>query len=149
MQIAEVLGKQLEEERLKREEREQIKLELAWEEERNEEREKDREEKEKILRNRIQMQEDYRRQMAYKRVKEEANLLEEAEFSREMMEKFAEDDKLEQINSNKRRMKQQEHKRAVQKLLEDRRKRFAEEQEKKHDEYKEAQEMERSRREII
>ena len=53
--------------------------------------------------------------MAYKRVKEEANLLEEAEFSRQMMEKFAEDDKLEQINSNKRRMKQQEHKRAVQK----------------------------------
>merc|ERR1712055_1032399 len=45
MQIAEVLGKQLEKERMKREEREQIKLELAWEEERCEEREKEREEK--------------------------------------------------------------------------------------------------------
>ena len=34
------------------------------------------------------------------------------------MEKLAEDDRIEQMNAQKRRMKQQEHKRAVEHLLE-------------------------------
>ena len=38
-----------------------------------------------------------------------------------MLAKFAEDDKLEQISAQKRRMKQQEHKRAVEILIEERR----------------------------
>jgi len=42
-----------------------------------------------------------------------------------MMAKFAEDDRIEQMNAQKRRLKQQEHKRAVEKLLEERRKQFA------------------------
>ena len=41
-----------------------------------------------------------------------------------MLEKFAEDDRLEQMNAQKRRMKQLEHKRAVEKLIEDRRIQF-------------------------
>ena len=43
---------------------------------------------------------------------------------RQLMAKFAEDDRIEQMNAQKRRMKQQEHKRAVEALLEDRRARF-------------------------
>ena len=38
------------------------------------------------------------------------------------MAKFAEDDRIELLNAQKRRMKQQEHKRAVEALLEERRK---------------------------
>lgn len=38
-----------------------------------------------------------------------------------MMAKFAEDDRIEQMNAQKRRMKQLEHKREVEKLIEDRR----------------------------
>ena len=38
-----------------------------------------------------------------------------------MMEKFAEDDKIEQMNEQRRRMKREEHKRAVNLLLEERR----------------------------
>ena len=38
-----------------------------------------------------------------------------------MMEKFAEDDRIEQLNAQKRRMKQLEHKKAVERLIEDRR----------------------------
>ena len=38
-----------------------------------------------------------------------------------MMEKFAEDDRIEQMNAQKRRMKQLEHKRAVEQLIDDRR----------------------------
>ena len=39
-------------------------------------------------------------------------------YFRQMMEKLAEDDRIEQMNAQKRRLKQQEHKRAVEKSLE-------------------------------
>lgn len=38
-----------------------------------------------------------------------------------MLEKFAEDDRIEQMNAQKRRMRQLEHKRAVERLIEERR----------------------------
>ena len=41
-----------------------------------------------------------------------------------MLEKFAEDDRIEQMNAQKRRMKQLEHKRAVEALIKDRREQF-------------------------
>lgn len=40
----------------------------------------------------------------------------EHEFRSKMMEKFAEDERLEQMNAQKRRMREQEHKREVEKL---------------------------------
>ena len=42
-----------------------------------------------------------------------------------MLAKFAEDDRIEQMNAQKRRMKQLEHKRAVEQLLQDRRAQYA------------------------
>lgn len=42
------------------------------------------------------------------------NQAEEEEFRRRMMAKFAEEDRIEQLNAQKRRMKQLEHQRAVQ-----------------------------------
>ena len=42
----------------------------------------------------------------------------------QMLEKFAEDDRIEQMNAQKRRMKQLEHKRAVERLIEERRLQF-------------------------
>ena len=42
-----------------------------------------------------------------------------------MLAKFAEDDRIEQMNAQKRRMKQLEHKRAVEQLLKDRRAQYA------------------------
>ena len=41
-----------------------------------------------------------------------------------MMEKYAEDDRIEQMNAQKRRMKQLEHKRAVENLIQQRRSMF-------------------------
>ena len=38
-----------------------------------------------------------------------------------MLAKFAEDDRIEQMNAQKRRMKQLEHKRAVERLIDERR----------------------------
>lgn len=49
---------------------------------------------------------------------------EEDAFRQQMLAKFAEDDRIEQMNAQKRRMKQLEHRRAVEKLIEDRRKQF-------------------------
>lgn len=40
-----------------------------------------------------------------------------------MMEKFANDDRLEQLNAQRRRMKMQEHRRAVEQLIDERRQR--------------------------
>ena len=66
-----------------------------------------------------------------------------------MMAKFAEDDRIEQMNAQKRRMKQLEHKRAVEQLIEDRRAQFAADREKELDERREAERMEQFRRQII
>lgn len=49
---------------------------------------------------------------------------EEEAFRQQMLAKFAEDDRIEQMNAQKRRTKQLEHKRAVEKLIEDRRRQF-------------------------
>ena len=42
----------------------------------------------------------------------------------QMMAKFAEDDRIEQLNAQKRRMKQLEHRRAVERLIQERREQF-------------------------
>lgn len=66
-----------------------------------------------------------------------------------MMAKFAEDDRIEQMNAQKRRMKQLEHKRAVENLIEDRRAQFAADRERELDERREGERMEAFRRQII
>ena len=40
----------------------------------------------------------------------------EEEFKRKLMEKFAEDERLEQMNAQKRRMRELEHKREIERL---------------------------------
>ena len=53
-----------------------------------------------------------------------AELAEEEEYRRQLMAKFAEDDHIELMNAQKRRMKQLEHRRAVKKLIEERRQEY-------------------------
>lgn len=67
----------------------------------------------------------------------------------QMMAKFAEDDRIEQMNANKRRMKQLEHKRAVEKLIEDRKSQFAADRERELEERREEERMEAFRKQII
>ena len=66
-----------------------------------------------------------------------------------MMAKFAEDDRIEQMNANKRRMKQLEHKRAVEQLIEQRKSQFAADRERELDERREEERMENFRKQII
>lgn len=49
---------------------------------------------------------------------------EEEAFRQALLAKFAEDDRIEQMNAQKRRMKQLEHRKEVEKLIEERRKQF-------------------------
>lgn len=67
------------------------------------------------------MQRSYQQEMAFKEMRQQAEREEEEAFGRTMMAKMAEDDRIEQMNARKRRMKQLEHKREVEKLIEDRR----------------------------
>ena len=66
-----------------------------------------------------------------------------------MLAKFAEDDRIEQMNAQKRRMKQLEHKRAVEALIDDRRAQFAADKQRDLDIRKEEEMMERLRQQII
>ena len=76
---------------------------------------------EKRIRQRLELQQTCQEQIAFKEMRRQAEKVEEEAFRQMMMAKFAEDDHIEQMNAQKRRMKQLEHKRAVEKLLEDRR----------------------------
>lgn len=67
------------------------------------------------------MQQTFQEQLAFKEMRRQAEKEEEEAFRKMMMAKFAEDDRIEQMNAQKRRMKQLEHKREVEKLIEDRR----------------------------
>lgn len=83
---------------------------------------------EKRIRQRLELQQTRLEMMAFKQLRIQAEKEEEVAFRQIMMAKFAEDDRIEQMNAQKRRMKQLEHKRAVEKLLEDRRQQYLAEQ---------------------
>lgn len=82
------------------------------------------EEMERKIRQRLELRQSYEEQLAMQEVLRKAMEEEEAAFCQAMLAKFAEDDRIEQMNAQKRRMKQLEHRRAVQRLIEERRKQF-------------------------
>lgn len=108
-------------ERDAREEMENAILDLAEEEKELEARKKEREDFENRVRQRLSMQRAYRDAMETKIAKSNAEREEEEEMRNIMMAKFAEDDRIEQMNAQKRRLKQQEHKRQVEKMIMERR----------------------------
>lgn len=76
---------------------------------------------EEKIRQRLMMQQAYQDAMTVKEMRRQAEKEEEEAFRNMMMDKFAEDDRIEQMNAQKRRMKQLEHRREVEKLIEYRR----------------------------
>lgn len=78
---------------------------------------------ERRIRQRLELQQTCREQMALKQQRKQAEREEEEAFRRVMMTKFAEDDRIGQMTAQRRRMKQLEHRRAVEELLEVRRRR--------------------------
>lgn len=62
----------------------------------------------------MQEAKDFQLQLKAERAAEEKRM--EDEFKRKLMEKFAQDERLEQMNAQKRRMRELEHKREIERL---------------------------------
>jgi len=62
----------------------------------------------------LQEAKDFQLQLKAERAAEEKRM--EDEFKRKLMEKFAQDERLEQMNAQKRRMRELEHKREIERL---------------------------------
>jgi hypothetical protein len=114
-------------ERESREEMERVRQELYLEEQEQKVRHFERDEMERKLRQRIDLQKQHQDQVGMKKMREFEEMREEERIKQEMLNKYAQDDKIELMNAQKRRMKQLEHKHAVETLLEERRRRMNEE----------------------
>nr|CAD7425916.1 unnamed protein product [Timema monikensis] len=128
--VMEKIATALHVEQMKRKEREEIIQELLEEEARLAAEKKEQEEIEKQLRHRIEMrqqQKEYQRQRMEQLKREAAK---ESEERQRLLAKFAEDDRIEQLTAERRRLKVIEHRRAVERELEERRARRAEEMRK-------------------
>jgi hypothetical protein len=87
--------------------------------------------------------------MQFKSMRQVAEKEEEERIRQQMLEKFAADDRIEQMNAQKRRMKQAEHKRSVEHMLEQRRLQLSQEKQKELDERVLNEKLEAYRRQII
>ena len=147
--LVEELSNKLAEEAANREEMDRIRTELLVEEQEEAARRQDREAIEKRLRDMIALQRSYEQQFELQELRKQAELAEEEDFRQRMMEKFAADDKIEQMNAQKRRMKQLEHKRATEQLIDERRRMKIAEREEELNQAKQAEHLEKFRRMII
>lgn len=119
-----MLAQKLEEKMRQREDLEQVRQELYLEEQAAASQKKLKEEAEEKLRKQKELKQDFIEQMAFKELVLQATKEEEEIFRKSMLAKFAEDDRIELMNAQKQRMKQLEHRRAVEKLIEERRNQF-------------------------
>jgi len=110
---------------------------------------KEKEKMERAVRQRmdIALANEYQRQL--KAIKREEEKAEEEQFRKAMLEKFAEDDRLDQMNAQKRRMKQLEHRREIERLLEVRREKYEQERASELQEQLNAERVEQIRQQII
>lgn len=130
-------------------EMERVRLELHLEEQEEKEREKEKMAVERRIRQKVELQSQHAQQMHFKALRVQAEQDEEEQFRQQMLAKYAEDDRIEQMNAQKRRMKQAEHKRSVEGLLEQRRAQYAEEREREVAERLEDKRMEDFRKNIV
>ncbi|XP_019587881.2 meiosis-specific nuclear structural protein 1 isoform X1 [Rhinolophus sinicus] len=124
LQLQNTLTQKLEEMLQQREDLEQVRQELYQEEQAEIHNRKLKEEAEEKLRKQKELKQNFIDQMALKELVLQAAKEEEEIFRKAMLAKFAEDDRIELMNAQKQRMKQLEHKRAVEKLIEERRNQF-------------------------
>ncbi|XP_077374684.1 meiosis-specific nuclear structural protein 1 [Festucalex cinctus] len=119
--LRDTLAEKMGEDMRHRDEMERIRQELCLEEQEEASRKKDIEDMEKNIRQRLTLQRTCQEQLAMKEMRRQAERDEEAAFRKMTMEKFAEDDRIEQMNAQMRRLKIMEHKRQADKQIEQRR----------------------------
>ena len=145
LKLADDIKRQQEVER----EREEILYELNYGRKMEEESFKEKMEEEEIIRRKLLLKEANDLAHKYRKEREDKDYMIEEKYRLMMLEKFAEDDRLEQMNAQKRRMKKEEHKRAVQILLEERRHQRANEKMQKEEEIREHEKEDKERHRII
>jgi len=132
-----------------KEEMEYLRNELYHEEHEAELVAKEKAKEQKMEMDRADMLRAYEQQMAMKEEKQRLEREEEMKLREQLQAKFAEDDRIEQMNLQKRRMKVQEHKREVEKLILARRQLFENERKREMSIYAELAEAEEKRLVII
>lgn len=130
-------------------EMERLRQELYLEEQEEAARNMERNDIEKKLRQRLELRQAHMEQMAYKHARTEAEKQEEEIFRQQMLAKFAHDDKVELLNAAVRRQKQLEHRRAVENLIEKRRRTFDEARTAEIEEHLQSVERKTARDQII
>nr|KAF6485988.1 meiosis specific nuclear structural 1 [Rousettus aegyptiacus] len=124
LQLQNMLAQKLAEMLQQREDLEQVRQELYQEEQAEIHKRKLKEEAEEKLRKQKELKQNFIEQMALKELVLQSAKEEEEIFRKAMLAKLAEDDRIELMNAQKQRMKQLEHRRAVEKLIEERRNQF-------------------------
>ncbi|CAF1019183.1 unnamed protein product [Rotaria sordida] len=147
--VQHALAEQIKRNREECEEQELIRQELYLEEQEQTIRRRERDEIETRIRQRLELQRERNEQIQFKRLRDIEIKQHEEKFRQQLMTKFAEDDRIEQMNAQKRRMKQIEHKKAVDALLEERRCQIAIDKQRDIDECIEAERIEQIRKQII
>lgn len=119
--IAEKIATEARERLREQEYMENLRNELVVEEREEAMRQKEKEMAERRIEERLEMIRANEQQQQMKLARAEAMEIEESKYRAQMLAKFAEDDRIEQLNAQKRRMKQAEHRREVERLIEARR----------------------------
>ena len=95
----------------------------------------------------LQAAKDYQLQLKAIRLQEERKM--EEEFKIKMAQKFAEDERLEQMNAQKRRMRELQHKRDIEKLWQDKLEVYRQQREAEYEERRQTAEMEAFKKQAI
>lgn len=95
----------------------------------------------------LQAAKDYQLQLKAIRLQEERKM--EEEFKIKMAQKFAEDERLEQMNAQKRRMRELQHKRDIEKLWQDKLEVYRQQREAEYEERRQASEMEAFKKQAV
>ena len=123
-QMAEKIAQEQRERQREQEYMEQLRADLVVEEREEAMRLKEQEMFERRVQERMDMMRANDQQQRLKVARAQAESAEEDKFRAQMLDKFAEDDRIEQMNAQKRRLKQHEHRREVERLIDARRAEF-------------------------
>jgi len=131
-----------------KEELEQLRNDLHFQELEAEHRRREELQVRKKLEDRVEMMRAYESQMKLKEEKKQMDREEEEKFRAQLMAKFAEDDRIEQLNDQKRRRKIQEHRKEVERLVKEKQQMYERERQQEVEE-QERGKIEEARRHTI
>jgi hypothetical protein len=132
-----------------KEELENLRIELYQEEQEEAARLRDQDILQKRIRKRLELLDAYHQQIENKKLLLKKAKEEEDVFREKLTQKFAEDERLEQMTQQKRRLKKLEHKQAIEALIDERRKRLHQDEVEHKKELERQQELDKYRQLVI